>query len=563
MRILSVKATNFASYKELDFDFDSKGLTLISGPTGAGKSTLCDIVPWCLFGVTAKNGTVDEVRAWSSKDPTEGHVVLDVAGVSYWITRIRGAVNDLYYIVDGAWEHPRRGKDLADTQKQINEFLGFDAELYLSGAYFHEFSRISSFFTSSAKQRREITEQLVDLSMAVSLVGNMFDYRRDLKVDKERLIQDAVGLQAKVDIISKNIKDLEKKGIVWAKTNKSHLDRLRHAATNFVENTNILAGAFENEHIKKRVELEYEVNEYEQAFTSEDSIKQQKATQKAMLDRLGTTKCDECGAPVKVEQRMIITKKIYDLERLEAENQKTSINLVRAKERLEKHNQTLLPGMKKILEAPNRYQDQLDEAENEQNPYAQQVQEQENQLFEHTELTLNTQGKLDDLALELSDVALLSDTIDAFRATLIQSAASQLQDKTNEQLINYFDAEIRVEFSPSNSDKLDVTIYKDSNICSYAQLSKGQRQLLDLSFSVSAMEIIANHHGLDFSTIFFDEVLTGLDGNLKVKAYRLLEHLSTKHENVFCVEHNETFKSLFTRQYNVELVNGNSQIKET
>lgn len=45
---------NFASFRELEFDFSNKGLTLIAGPTGSGKSTLLDAPSWCLFGVTSK-----------------------------------------------------------------------------------------------------------------------------------------------------------------------------------------------------------------------------------------------------------------------------------------------------------------------------------------------------------------------------------------------------------------------------------------------------------------------------------------------------------------------------
>jgi ABC-type lipoprotein export system ATPase subunit len=96
--------TNFGSYKHLEFDFNSNGLTLISGPTGSGKSTLCDIVPWILFGRTSKGGAVDEVRSWDAEEATTGTLMLH--GIS--ITRSRKP-NDL--TIDG-----RRGKDLNDTQ---------------------------------------------------------------------------------------------------------------------------------------------------------------------------------------------------------------------------------------------------------------------------------------------------------------------------------------------------------------------------------------------------------------------------------------------------------------
>lgn len=167
MKVLSVSLKNFASYESLEFDFTGQGLTLISGPTGAGKSTLCDAIPWVLFGRTAKDGAVDEVLSWPGDLITSGHIVLE-NGLT--VTRIRGyKVNDLYF------NENTRGKDLQDTQKLINQTLGVTSETYLAGAYLHEFSQTAQFFTATAKIRRSICEQIVDLSLAKKLQVSIVD----------------------------------------------------------------------------------------------------------------------------------------------------------------------------------------------------------------------------------------------------------------------------------------------------------------------------------------------------------------------------------------------------
>ena len=189
MRVISCELRNFASYAQLDFDFRNQGLTLVSGPTGSGKSTLMDAVPWILFGHTSKGGKIDEILSWGAKGPTIGTIRLDSGIV---ILRSRSP-NDLYYYrtssdcVDSSSIDSSafiRGRDLADTQRQINSLLGFDCEQYLSGAYFHEFSQPAQFFTTTAKNRRQICEQLVDLSMAKKLQINASDKRKLL--DKAR-----------------------------------------------------------------------------------------------------------------------------------------------------------------------------------------------------------------------------------------------------------------------------------------------------------------------------------------------------------------------------------------
>ena len=67
-KISSVHCENFLSFKELDFEYENNGLTLVNGWdvdreifTGAGKSTFMDAPYYALFGKTSKNLKADEV----------------------------------------------------------------------------------------------------------------------------------------------------------------------------------------------------------------------------------------------------------------------------------------------------------------------------------------------------------------------------------------------------------------------------------------------------------------------------------------------------------------------
>lgn len=188
MFITRIEAENFASYKHLEFNFDNKGLSLLHGATGSGKSTFCDVIPWVLFGRTAKNGAADDVLSWGVNAPTKATVFLSLPGGDYSVTRIRSKgnkANDLYYQSVPSYE-AIRGKDSTDTQKRINALLGMDCELYLSGAYYHEFSQTAGFFTATAKNRRLICEQIVDLSTAKKLQSLAGEQR---KASKEMLVE--------------------------------------------------------------------------------------------------------------------------------------------------------------------------------------------------------------------------------------------------------------------------------------------------------------------------------------------------------------------------------------
>ena len=115
MKLISVAAQNFGSYKQLDFNLSGQGLTLISGPTGAGKSTLCDLVPWTLFGKTAKNGQADEVRSWGIRDTTSASVQLYLNNEHVVVYRARGNKDNDLYFWRGNGPH-ERGKDIPDRK---------------------------------------------------------------------------------------------------------------------------------------------------------------------------------------------------------------------------------------------------------------------------------------------------------------------------------------------------------------------------------------------------------------------------------------------------------------
>lgn len=445
---------------------------MVKGPTGSGKSTLCDIIPWIMFGRTSKGGTVDEVLSWPGNEVTYGCLELD-NGIN--IYRIRGPTakdNDLYY--SAAPMTIFRGKDLNDTQKLINNLLGFDYELYLSGAYFHEFSTTAQFFITATKIRRQIIEQIVDLSLAKKLQIAVSDKNKHL--DKE------------LNNISNEVNKLQ--------YNADQLNRLQ-----IVENNKAKKWELDNKAKKSNLEASYDNFE---------------KNRKKIISK----KCNSCGT-------------------------------------------VLLQPKEVIDDSSNPYLNSIAELENTSNPHSGTVKDFTKEINENKHLSSSLKVKEDSLKIEHCDLELLSDVIQNFRGALVKNTVVDLETSTNKILTDHFDSEIRVEFNIETADKLDVTIWKDGNQCSYSQLSKGQRQLLKLSFGVSVMKCVQNHHGLKFNSIFLDEALDGLDEILKVKSYGLLQKLEQEYESVFVVEHSTELKSMFARQFEVSLEDGHSVITQS
>jgi len=550
MKILSAKATNFGSYKELDFKFENQGLTLISGPTGSGKSTLCDLIPWVLFGRTAKNGAVDEVISWGSTGGTKGRIVFDNGLI---IERSRNP-NDLWFNsgssnVSGIY----RGKDLSDSQRIINNLLGFDLELYLSGSYFHEFSQTAQFFTTTAKNRRLITEQLADLSLPTQLTASSAEYRKELKSAIETFTLDLNETSTTLAVKQDELKRTAVKVTNWNLDKDKKINTLQEKNRDFEENQK---ATFTKINVAINANL-FELKALATKVYDEEYFTRQINSLDKAITKLDEEVCITCGSSKHNTKKVILVR---DRQKLLEE-----LSVLRSEQ---KHDIVLYNQLTKTV---SNLQEQLSLEKNRENTYLDQITQLSNETSPYDIETIKTQvsdlsiilvGLKQDLnyyKTELSDLELLGDVLADFRGLLVKSTIKDLEKNTNKLLVNHFDSEIQVNFE-IDTDKLEVTILKDSNLASFTQLSKGQRCLLKLCFGVSVMEAVANHHSVDFTTLFFDEALDGLSEPLKEKAFGLFSLLETKYENIFVVDHSESLKACFNNRIDVTLVDGESQI---
>lgn len=497
MRIQSAKVRNFGSYKELDVDFTAQGLILIKGATGSGKSTLCDIIPWGLSGRTAKGGSVDEVIAWPGNEVTK--VILYLENVT--ISRSRGLKakdNDLFFWpVDGI---VTRGKDLQDTQKMINNLLQVDIDLYLAGAYFHEFSQTAQFFTATAKNRRLICEQIVDLRLATTLQPKVSDSKK-------------AAAKASTDAFNKLV--IQNNVLLSLQQNQEYeKNRAKNWKSEQVAKITILETkykAFEDNKVRniKGLSMAYEID---------------------LLANRTSKKCSGCGRP---------TDGNPDYDNVYLKSQITAAK-----------------------KSENPYLEQLAVAMDETSPF-------DGGIKNYTDQINTAEAKIIDLAdfqgkhlIVAEDLELLENVLSEYRSVSIMNAINQIETKTNQLLTDHFDAEIKVILEVEGADKLEVRLLKDGNNCSFTQLSKGQRQLLKLCFAIALMQAVSNQSGVNFNQVFFDEATDGLDTEMKLKAYGMLETLSQQYESIFLVEHSEDLKAMANNSYRVELINGESHVEK-
>lgn len=530
MKIISVKATNFGSYSSLDFNYEDLGLCLISGPTGSGKSTFEDVATWVLFGITSKGGASDEVRRWNTTEPTTGTAIVKTLKGIVTITRKRGESkhNDLYW-EDESGIH--RGKDLKDTQGQIEKLLGVTKDEYIIGACYNEFSDSGHFFTLNSKDRKRFFKKIASLDIPNKIAEGSSEQRKDMKLELDKVTTQHSEKLNLDNVFRKNIEKTSKLLTNWKDDITKKIEVCGERINNFEKETtshyNAEKTKYEAHLHTKKLQLEHLRN------------KMEKKIEKA---KKGNS-CPSCGAQVKD-----IVKEIKEIE----EDFHSDVK------QLEQHN---LPEPK--LEArENPYLSQLEELKTRTNPFIEMLEHSKNQLDQNNEDIKNLSEGKDNLTYLVDCYSTLYDLSSQLRAFLLENTVVNINDSTNTLLSKYFDTEIQVDFKLNNSDDLDTNIKVNGNACSYSQLSKGQRGLLKLCFAIATMQAVENKVGARFDSLFFDEALDGLDTTLKLKAYNLFCELEQSHSTVFVIDHSNELKTFFPRTFYINVTNGVSEIKE-
>lgn len=229
MRIIKATGKNFQSYKDVEFTYENLGLSLISGESKAGKSTVMDLSCWGLTGTTSKDSAADDVKSWFSEgEATEVTVEVELPTGTIYITRVRGtrpSLNDLFYqtSVDG---EKLRGKDAKDTQETIYSLLGITADLLINGSYLHQFSKADQFFVSKAKDRRETFERIVNLDLPIKLSESTSEARKVTKTNIDKAGKVVAKAEGELNSLIEAAKRTQHNRSEWT---AAHVVRVRKA----------------------------------------------------------------------------------------------------------------------------------------------------------------------------------------------------------------------------------------------------------------------------------------------------------------------------------------------
>lgn len=570
MIIKSICADNFQSYQTIDFNYNELGLSLVSGPTGAGKSTLMDLAPWLLYGITSKEGAADDVKSWGTFQSTAASGIVTVGDTDLHIFRCRGKAsnNDLYWL-EGQSSTPIRGKDLTETQKLLEARLGVSSELYLLGSYLTQFSKADSFFIAKAKDRREVLEKIADQDFAVTLGERSSEARKEAKKIKLSLERNLSEAEGKLEGLVESLHGLMSDDSTWQFSKDARLLILRDKLNNYSEErqTRIKDALTKSEAFELKRQKELEKTNLELAALrkpGKDIVYAEAiAAIKREIASLPTEVCTECGASKGHKAKEELQEELSKLTLARIEDRaliNTIDTLKSGMATLLKLENNFTAEVNRLRDAPNPYLEQLEQAEAQTNPFGPRIESTLISICQVQDKVQKLSGDLLSINSKVSRLDWLYDKSFELRGMLMGRAVTQIQDSTNAYLEKHFDAAVRVQFTIEGSDKIEVEIYNNGYLSPFRALSGGERCMLKLAFSLSLMRAAQDKAGISFNVLMLDEPLNGLDPDLKAKAFTLLQELAMQYSTVLVIEHDESVKSLFGKTYLVAKNNGYSTI---
>lgn len=164
MRPLRLELEGFTAFRERQVVDFTDNLFVISGPTGAGKSSLLDAITFALYGQPARSGVT--AKELISLGAPSLRVCFDfsVGGETYRVTRttLRKVGGDALL------ENLETGKPLANAVTQVNSavasLVGFDHDVFIRSVLLPQ-GQFARFLTGTAGDRRKVLEDLIGLDI--------------------------------------------------------------------------------------------------------------------------------------------------------------------------------------------------------------------------------------------------------------------------------------------------------------------------------------------------------------------------------------------------------------
>ena len=540
MIIHNITIKDFKScYGSHYFDFDKmKGLVKLSGPIGAGKTTIGEALLWGLFG-TVKGQNNGQLVAWNTK---ACEIELNLTCKDNSIHIIRNIREPLIVEVNGKTLAASNKKD---TQQILEEEIYDVPKLAIVKMCIISFNAFNSLAAMSVGETKMFLDEIFGFKL-------FSEYNDEIKIERKSQENEQIRLQSVYDENLQQIEHLKEKQIIQTNELATSLD---------VKSINEKRQDLINQGISlknKKADLKREREQKDKEFDIKIQEYQNKMTEAATLGRQAKNNyntfksgvCPTCGQSIEQSHIDEYKNKMEEYASIyrENEHQKKLLEINKSQTHDSYHEPMI--NCDEEMDSLRKQISKIDAELKSYNDSVQLIQDNYDELIKEYE------NKAKEIKKQLdkcdSEIVEWNEMNDLFSKTLRYNLLETLIPHINKSIqffINKLEQNYKIEYDQEFKAHIFVDGW-DKEIA-YNNLSTGQRKSLDLAIIFGILQnIIAN---VDLNILFLDELFSNMDVNARNIMLSILNENIGNDKTIFVINHAEMQDDMFQHKIRVKL----------
>ena len=536
MHIRSLEIEGFTKHRKTCLTFPRRGLVLVTGPNGAGKSSLPEAVSVALWNKPLRKRTGRKaLRMWRN---SEGLVKVKTDRVFAQRTA-KGKLK--WSLANGDSEDfESTSKAQADLEHVVGEHQVWARSRVFSS------SDASHFTLAKDSERKRLLELVLRLDV---FDGAYKACSKDVGEEKIKLMH----LEQEIAVLEERCQGLQDQLDEILPTVPAPVINNDPVSQRTVEAVKARLQKKIAQHRAAKAaarELTKEIEPFVAAKARADAVVER--AQEA-LDAIRGGKCGACGAPLPKDRQEAGRKRLTQARGAQDAAADELREARQTAQAAEQRAETALAGAQEAegqLAAIERWQAAHDAGRRLRYDLGMRLAREEDKLDTLKADYRAAQGRVAELQAALSALGLAG-----IRSHMLGAALQGIEAVANAWLARFAEAgdtAITVQLEPYSEkpgggikDAISLVLHgvaepenSDGEGQDYGATSGGERRRVDVAFVLAFAEIEAGASGFDSGTMFFDEVLDGLDEEGREAAFDILSELA-EHTCVVVITHNK------------------------
>lgn len=538
----------FCSIPQLELPLNTKGITVIRGANGFGKSTIFSALVWVIYGKNIKGNS--EVNTWKKFQPKnytgtrvelffmKDNQIHRIIRCYNYKSEVEGSVggSKLIYQIEGSNVGERGKKNVQDI---ITKNIGMSYNLFLNSILFGQ--GLKRLIQESGTNQRDIFEEIFELGFLTRA--------KDIAYKKYKEVSSSY------DLADTQYKSLSSQISILEDTNSQLSERESNFEAQRSRSIKALKVKLHEFQVKSK-SLSKQLDGFLDEDSLENLIQSYKRKISKQQDKLGKSK-----ATLSISLEDLINQIIKLLESKKYDNSLKKLRTLQeafktqetCKTKISKYN-THLSKVSTDKYKRSVVKKDLKYAQDQVEYYKAQIQEKETEDPDFNSLYTENLGKIEKLIKEVRSTKKELDTYgesrdiykwayteplgsNGIKSYLFESCLHQLNEilETYSEVLG-FSIKFDVDLTTTRKDFKTILHFEGQEV-PYEDLSGGQKQLVNLAMAFSMNTLMSQAHGINIA--FLDEVFESLSSDNIEIVINLIKRVY-KDKTLFLITHQDS-----------------------